>query len=130
MASSSLTIAAGTNFIFSATEATSDSSPLPYQTSLSSQPVSLIVGLPYTVRLSASINLNGTISPGSTATASGTAEVDPYFNLTPTEIAEGYSLEFSPGISNVPVPEPTDGALFLGGAGFLIFFIRRTPVKA
>jgi hypothetical protein len=132
MASSSITIgaAAGTNsfVVYSATGSTSDSSPAPYQTSINSQAINIAAGLPYTVQLSASINLNGTISPGSSATASGTAEVDPFFTLDPAEIAAGYSLEFSPGISNVP--EPADWALFLGGAGILVVFKQRTQIKA
>ncbi|HXC34638.1 MAG TPA: hypothetical protein VNV43_02120 [Candidatus Acidoferrales bacterium] len=130
MASSSIFIgvAGSTNVVYSATGSTSDSSPAPYQTSINSQAINLVAGLPYTVQLSASINLNGTISPGSSATASGTADVDPFFTLDPAEIAAGYSLEFSPGISNVP--EPSDWALFPGGAGILVVFKKRTRIKA
>jgi hypothetical protein len=128
MASSSITVTAfGTNVLFSATGSTSDSSPEPYQTSINSQAINVVAGQPLTVRLLASINLSGTISPGSLATASGTADVDPFFTVDQAEIAAGYSLAVSPGISNVP--EPADWTLFLGGAGILVLFTRRTPVK-
>ncbi len=128
MASSSITVMAfGTNVLFSAFGSASDSSPAPYQTSINSQSFNVIAGQQLTVRLLATINLNGTISPGSSATTSGTADVDPFLTLDPAEIAAGYSLAFSPGISNVP--EPTDGALFLAGAATLVLFARRTPIK-
>ena len=48
--------------------------------------------------------------------SSAQAYVDPYFSLSPAEIAAGYSLEFSNSIGNSPVaaPGPTPGAGLLG----------------
>jgi hypothetical protein len=128
MASSSITISASGIDVFSESGVTSDSHTAPYDIQINAQPVDLTAGRSYLVDLLASINLNGTISPESSATASGSAAVDPTLTLDPAEIAAGYSLEFSPGVSEVP--EPGDWALFVGGIGMLaLLVVKRTPVE-
>ena len=83
MASSSITVTAtfGTNVAFSPPPAL-PAIPVrsPIKLPINSQAINVVAGQPLTVRLLASINLSGTISPGSLATASGTADVDPFFH--------------------------------------------------
>jgi hypothetical protein len=132
MASSSISIADNLSDlqsgidVYSVAGSTSDSSPAPYQTTITLQPITVTGGSPYVVQLLASINLNGTISPPSTTTVSGSAAADPVFTLDSTEIADGYSIEYSPGIT---VPEPSNWALFLEGAGMLALLVKCKRIK-
>jgi len=88
--------------------------------------LSLIAGTWYYVQLNASLELNGTFS--GSPMVSGNTDVDPSFTLTPEEIADGYQIEFSPGIIT-PAPEPSIRTLFLAGVGMLAFFARRKTIK-
>jgi hypothetical protein len=89
-----------------------------------------------------SISTSETISPNEiytiTMTAAASAQdsnpsesvsIDPYFQLTPAEIAEGYSLQFSNGVGNGPdvaeTPLPAALPLFTGGLGLIGFVGRR-----
>jgi hypothetical protein len=60
----------------------------------------------------------------------GFAYIDPYFYLSPAEIAAGDTLAFSASIGNAPttVPSPATGGLLLTGLGLLtIASLRRNP---
>ncbi len=84
------------------------------------------------------------VSPGETLVATlnayaysenggqrGFAYIDPYFYLSPAEIAAGDTLGFSASVGNAPpapVPLPATDALLLGGLGLLAIAVcRRNP---
>ena len=61
------------------------------------------------------------------------AWVDPYFFLTANEIADGYTLAFSPGIINSVggVPEPSTWAMLAAGfAGLGFVRLYRKPLSS
>jgi hypothetical protein len=68
----------------------------------------------------------------------GVANIDPYFYLTPAEVADGYSLEFSEFVGNTPpasvsatpVPEPVTLSLFGTGLAGAIAMRRRKKKTA
>jgi hypothetical protein len=49
----------------------------------------------------------------------GFAYIDPYFYLSPAEIAAGDTLSFSASVGNAPVPLPASDGLLLTGLGLL-----------
>lgn len=103
-------------------------SPNGFASSTPSNPtLSLIAGDMYYIEMKAEIDLNGTFSPG--LTVYGNAGVDPEFTLTPQEIADGYQLEFSPGIVT-PAPEPSAWTFLTAGVGMIFGCLgRRSPLR-
>lgn len=90
-----------------------------------SENVSLPINQELLVTMQASISLEGTPDSGvNSVTVSGTASADPAFTLSPTEIADGYSIELSPGIGSVPEPS-TWASTLTAGIGALLLFCRR-----
>jgi hypothetical protein len=79
--------------------------------SVNNASATLQTGTTYVEQISADILSFGPL------TYSGTASIDPTISLTPTEIADGYKLQFSSNIS--PVPEPSSAALAFSGLLFL-----------
>jgi hypothetical protein len=84
------------------------------------------LGVVYDVNLAAQVfPLSG---DGQAVTDQATATVDPYFAIDPSAANAGYSLAFSPGVSNSPtsaVPEPPTWAFLLFGLASLGVGARR-----
>jgi hypothetical protein len=103
----------------------------PYPSHSFSDNVSLVSNQIYTVRLDAAAFSFDHLALGG---ASATATADPYFQIDPAFLAAnpGYSLEFSPGIDNVPIsatPLPPALPLFASGVIALAGFAWRRKVR-
>jgi hypothetical protein len=70
----------------------------------------------------------GAIAYSQNGGEAGSAYIDPYFYLSPAEIAAGDTLSFSASVGNSPVPLPATDGLLLTGLGLLtIARLRRNP---
>jgi hypothetical protein len=83
---------------------------------LHDDPISVSLGRPYEVQLTADVIGGG-------AAATGTASIDPTFIAPP-----GYEIEFSPGI-NAAVPEPSTWALMIVALGGVGAALRRRAAR-
>jgi hypothetical protein len=83
------------------------------------------VTVPHTAELKVGL---GAIAYSQNGEEPGSAYIDPYFYLSPAEIAAGDTLSFSASVGNSPVPLPATDGLLLSGLGLLtIARMRRNP---
>jgi hypothetical protein len=78
------------------------------------------------------MSVSGIIDVVGQGTASTSISVDPYFAIDPsTPDAAGYTLAFSSGIGNAPIPTPLPAAawLLLSGLGGMIVLARRRVAR-
>jgi hypothetical protein len=83
---------------------------------LKQKPFNLVVGAQYYVSMVA----QATAMTNGGGSGYATVFLDPYIEIDPNfQDVSKYALQFSPGIVQVPVPEPTTTVLWLAGLGLL-----------